>query len=38
MKEYMREKNDARVDEITDGNDHSGDVMRCAMMKNALRD
>lgn len=37
LKEYMRDKNGAWVDEIPDGNDHSIDAVRYAMMEDVLR-
>ena len=37
LKEYMRDKNGAWIDEIPDGNDHSIDAVRYAMMEDVLR-
>ncbi len=37
LKEYMRDKNGAWIDEIPDSNDHSIDAARYAMMEDVLR-
>lgn len=37
LKEYMRERDGTWVDEIPDGNDHSIDAVRYAMMGDVLR-
>lgn len=37
LKEYMRDRNGAWIDEIPDGNDHSIDAIRYAMMEDVLR-
>lgn len=37
LKEYMRDRNDEWIDEIPDGNDHSIDAVRYAVMEDVLR-
>lgn len=37
LKEYMRDKNGAWIDEMPDGNDHSIDAVRYVMMEDVLR-
>lgn len=37
LKEYMRDRDGTWIDEIPDGNDHSIDAVRYAMMEDVLR-
>ncbi|NHM14790.1 hypothetical protein GMI68_08475 [Eggerthellaceae bacterium zg-886] len=37
LKEYMRDRDGNWIDEIPDGNDHSIDAVRYAMMEDVLK-
>ena len=37
LKEFERDRDGSRVDEITDGNDHSFDAVRYAVMDDVMR-